>query len=199
MRPLTGPVRKSDRQMMGLASVRQRRSPPKGMYINHDDLQILASADPQEGNVALQGLEKDVLELKCRVQTTKQTLESLKSKLPKDGLQSLLSDNAPQNSRINARWSQEELLMAAQGVRRYGRNFQKIAEVMGTKSEAHLKSFYANYRRRYNLDSLAKEHELETEQLEEMMADNNNDASASNTEGYGLSTRNSSSRRLEFS
>lgn len=47
------------------------------------------------------------------------------------------------------------------GIRRYGKNFQKIAEVIGTKTETHIKSFYANYRKRYNLEYLIKEHEQE--------------------------------------
>lgn len=47
------------------------------------------------------------------------------------------------------------------GVRRYGKNFQKIAEVIGTKTEAHIKSFFANYRKRYGLEVLIKEHQLE--------------------------------------
>jgi len=37
------------------------------MYINHDDLSILASATPQAENVTLQGLEAEVYDLKCRV------------------------------------------------------------------------------------------------------------------------------------
>ena len=47
--------------------LRNRRAPPKGMYINHDDLSILASATPQAENVTLQGLEAEVYDLKCRV------------------------------------------------------------------------------------------------------------------------------------
>ena len=68
IRPLTGPLRRGDRQMMGLgAVVRQRRTPPKGIMINHNDLTLLASAPPQAENCCIQGLEKEVLEVKCRV------------------------------------------------------------------------------------------------------------------------------------
>jgi hypothetical protein len=65
-RPLTGPLRRGDRQGL-LGALRPRRVPPKGMHIHHDDLNTLASSPPQADNVVLQGLEKDVLEKKCLV------------------------------------------------------------------------------------------------------------------------------------
>merc|ERR1712110_948963 len=64
-------------------------------------------------------------------------------------------------SRINAKWSNEELLLGVQGVRKFGKNFATIAEVIGTKTESHVRSFYVNYRRRYNLDNALKEYEAE--------------------------------------
>lgn len=64
-RPLTGPLKRGERQT--LSALRQRKVPPKGMYINHDDLNILASSTPQAENVTLQGLEKAVLDEKCKV------------------------------------------------------------------------------------------------------------------------------------
>jgi hypothetical protein len=36
-----------------------------------------------------------------------------------------------------------------------------IAEVIGTKTESHVRSFFVNYRRRYNLDAALKEYEAE--------------------------------------
>lgn len=47
------------------------------------------------------------------------------------------------------------------GVRKYGKDFRAIAEVIGTKTEAHLRSFFVNYRRRYNLDAVLREYEAE--------------------------------------
>lgn len=46
-------------------------------------------------------------------------------------------------------------------MRKYGKDFRAIAEVIGTKTEAHLRSFFVNYRRRYNLDAVLKEFEAE--------------------------------------
>lgn len=68
---------------------------------------------------------------------------------------------AESTSRINARWTHDELLLAVQGVRKYGKDFSAIAEVIGTKTETHLRSFFVNYRRKYNLDAVLKEYEAE--------------------------------------
>jgi len=65
------------------------------------------------------------------------------------------------SGRINARWTNEELLLAVQGIRKFGKNFGAIASILGTKTEAHVRSFFVNYKRRYNLDAALKEHEVE--------------------------------------
>ena len=96
-------------------------------------------------------------------------------------------------SRINARWTNEELLLAVQvffllmdsisclnptqaftflaiiqisclncseyllqGIRKFGKNFSVIASILGTKTESHVRSFFVNYRRRYDLDVIYK-------------------------------------------
>ena len=51
--------------------------------------------------------------------------------------------------------------MAVQGVRKFGKDFSAIADVIGNKTEAHLKSFFSHYRRKYNLDAVLKEYENE--------------------------------------
>lgn len=93
-------------------------------------------------------------------------------------------------NRINARWTNDEILLAVQGVRKYGKDFQvspatrmhllrlrqtnylfytfcfilqAIAETLCTKTEAHVKTFYVNHRRRYNLDQIIKKHEADRE------------------------------------
>jgi hypothetical protein len=43
------------------------------------------------------------------------------------------------------------MLALFSGVRKFGKNFKTIAEVLGTKTEAHVRSFYVNYKRRYGL------------------------------------------------
>lgn len=48
-----------------------------------------------------------------------------------------------------------------QAIRKFGKDFNTIAEIIGTKTESHVRTFYANFRRRYNLDDIVKEYELE--------------------------------------
>jgi hypothetical protein len=52
-------------------------------------------------------------------------------------------------------------LIFSLGVRKFGKNFKVIAEILGTKTESHVRSFFVNYRRRYNLDLALKEYESE--------------------------------------
>ena len=62
---------------------------------------------------------------------------------------------------------------------------QAIAEVLGTKTESHVRSFYVNYRRKYNLDSAMKEYEAENGKTEgdAEMADVSADAETENGNG----------------
>lgn len=42
-------------------------------------------------------------------------------------------------------------------------NYKAIADTLGTKTEAHVRFFYINQRRRYNLDQIIKKHEADKE------------------------------------
>lgn len=44
-------------------------------------------------------------------------------------------------------------------MRDYGKNFKAIAELIGTKTTTHLKSFFVHYRKRYQLDQIIKNYE----------------------------------------
>ena len=46
-------------------------------------------------------------------------------------------------------------------MRKYGKDFQAISEMIGTKTEVHLRNFFTNHRRRFNLDAVLKEYESE--------------------------------------
>jgi len=47
------------------------------------------------------------------------------------------------------------------GVRRYGKNYKAIAEVIGNKNESLVRSFFVTYRRRFKLDEVLAEYEKE--------------------------------------
>jgi len=86
-------------------------------------------------------------------------------------------------NRINARWTNEELLLAVQGVRKFGKNFSAIASILGTKTESHVRSFFVNYKRRYNLDSAYKEYEAEFGPTDSGDVDDSPDASKDESNG----------------
>ena len=46
-------------------------------------------------------------------------------------------------------------------MRKYGKDFKAISEMIGNKLEAHVRSFFINFRRRYNLDEVLAEYEAE--------------------------------------
>ncbi|CAH0686344.1 unnamed protein product [Spodoptera exigua] len=94
-----------------------------------------------------------------KVQQNKQQLSAMKRKVGDSGVEELRPGEPP--AKINSRWTNDELLMAVTAVRKYGRDFQAIAETLGTKTEAHVRSFFISYRRRYNLDAMVREHEAE--------------------------------------
>lgn len=52
-------------------------------------------------------------------------------------------------------------LCSPSGVRKYGKDFQAIADVIGNKTVGQVKNFFVNYRRRFNLDEVLQEWEAE--------------------------------------
>ena len=100
-----------------------------------------------------------------QIQQNKQNISSLKRK-HSDSIEDLRPSNE-HSSRINARWTNEELLLAVQGVRKYGKDFKSIAEVLGNKTEHHVRTFFVNYRKRYNLDNVLKDWEKDNGPLPE--------------------------------
>ncbi|XP_033219180.1 REST corepressor 3 [Belonocnema kinseyi] len=134
-----------------------KRKPPRGLVVNHDDLAALAG-QPNQTNSSLQAIDTEIVSLKRQIQSNKQQVSALKRKTA-DGIDELRPPEV--TNRINARWTSDELLLAVQGVRKYGKDFAAIADVIGTKNESHLRSFFVNYKRRYNLDTVLKEYEAE--------------------------------------
>ncbi|XP_073946064.1 REST corepressor isoform X3 [Choristoneura fumiferana] len=166
MRPLCGP---SGRRGPGSKQQRYKHRLPRGIYINHDDLVAMATGPqpgdaPQpglvnQGDAMLKAMDREIISLKRQVQHNKQQLSAMKRKVGDSGVEELRPGEPP--AKINSRWTNDELLMAVTAVRKYGKDFQAIAETLGTKTEAHVRTFFISYRRRYNLDAVLREHEAD--------------------------------------
>ncbi|XP_052273976.1 REST corepressor 1-like isoform X2 [Dreissena polymorpha] len=138
--------------------MRHKRKPPRGMYLSNEDLKAMVTGPPGQAEAILKNLDAELVTAKRTVQNNKQMISMQKHKMMSGIEPPKQSDNS---SKINPKWTNEELLLAVQGVRKYGKDYAAIAEVIGTKTEAHVRSFYANFRRRYNLDEVLAEYEAE--------------------------------------
>ncbi|KAI4808091.1 REST corepressor 2 [Pseudochaenichthys georgianus] len=133
--------------------LRARRRPPKGMYLEQEDI-MSVSASHNAGVLTIRQLDTQLVSLKRQVQSIKQNNSCLKQGL-NEGVANLKpSETAP---KMNSRWTTEEQLLAVQAIRRYGKDFTAIAEVIGTKTPAQVSSFFVSYRRRFNLDEVLRE------------------------------------------
>uniref|UniRef100_A0A8C6UAC1 REST corepressor 2 n=1 Tax=Neogobius melanostomus TaxID=47308 RepID=A0A8C6UAC1_9GOBI len=133
--------------------LRARRRPPKGMYLDQGDITAV-SASHDAGQLSVRQLDTQLVSLKRQVQAIKQNNSSLKHSLS-EGVDSFKpNEPAP---KINSRWTTEEQLLAVQAIRRYGKDFAAIAEVISTKTPAQVSSFFVTYRRRFNLDEVLRE------------------------------------------
>ncbi|XP_034649865.1 REST corepressor isoform X2 [Drosophila subobscura] len=70
-----------------------------------------------------------------------------------------ISESPTAQPRTSARWTPDEIKVALLVLRDYGKNYPMIAKLVPTKTEAHVRAFYLNNRRRYNLDQIVKEYE----------------------------------------
>lgn len=138
--------------------MKAKRKPPRGMYLNKEDLQAMISGPPGQPEALVKALDTELVTLKRQVQNNKQMLGMQRHKLAL-GIEPHQPPEA--SNKINSKWTNDELLLAVQGVRKYGKDFAAIAEVIGNKAEVHLRSFFVNYRRRYNLDEVLGEYETE--------------------------------------
>uniref|UniRef100_A0A182T690 SANT domain-containing protein n=1 Tax=Anopheles maculatus TaxID=74869 RepID=A0A182T690_9DIPT len=192
LRPTTGPSFMNKRtrgsNILGKSGDSHKRRPPKGMYINHDDIVKLASTAQNGGDGAgagagggggaivvgnddgsggykkgiqsndlLASMDREIVSLLTQIQNNKQKASGFKRKI--DDVLELLKPPEVSSVRLNSRWNNEELMLAVQGVRMYGRDFQAIADTLGTKTETQVRTFFMNYRRRFNLDAVLKEFE----------------------------------------
>nr|XP_019962477.1 PREDICTED: REST corepressor 1 [Paralichthys olivaceus] len=137
------------------ASQRMKKRPPRGMFLNQQDVVSLSSSSPQG---LIRHLEGQLVSIKRQIQTIKQTNSALKDKIS-SGVDEFRQPEV--NQKLNSRWTTEEQLLAVQAIRKYGRDFQAISDVIGNKSVVQVKNFLVNYRRRFNLDEVLQEWEAE--------------------------------------
>ncbi|XP_074548880.1 REST corepressor 1 [Halichoeres trimaculatus] len=137
------------------ASQRLKKRPPRGMFLNQQDIVSLSSASPQG---LIRQLDCQLVSIKRQIQTIKQSNSTLKEKLSA-GVSEFKQPEV--NQKFNTRWTTEEQLLAVQAIRKYGRDFQAISDVIGNKSVVQVKNFLVNYRRRFNLDEVLQEWEAE--------------------------------------
>ncbi|KAM4662141.1 REST corepressor 1 [Discoglossus pictus] len=145
------------------AKNRAKRKPPKGMFLSQEDVAAV-SANANAATTVLRQLDMELVSLKRQIQNVKQTNSSLKEKL-QGGIDEFRLPEVSQ--KFIARWTTEEQLLAVQAIRKYGRDFQAISDVIGNKSVVQVKNFFVNYRRRFNIDQVLQEWEAEHGKYEE--------------------------------
>uniref|UniRef100_A0A673MGG6 REST corepressor 1-like n=1 Tax=Sinocyclocheilus rhinocerous TaxID=307959 RepID=A0A673MGG6_9TELE len=150
-------VKKEPQGIAGRNLHRAKKKPPKGMHLNSDDVAAMSSSGPAAVSV-LRQLDMELIAIKRQIQSIKQHNSALREKLD-TGLDEFRPTEA--NQKFNTRWTTEEQLLAVQAIRKYGRDFQAISDVIGNKSVVQVKNFFVNYRRRFNLDEVLQEWEAE--------------------------------------
>ncbi|KAM6969668.1 REST corepressor 1 isoform 2-T2 [Tautogolabrus adspersus] len=153
--PERSEVKPAGLKMGSKASQRLKKRPPRGMFLNQQDVVSLSSASPQG---LIRQLDCQLVSIKRQIQTIKQSNSVLKEKLS-SGVNEFRQPEV--NQKFNTRWTTEEQLLAVQAIRKYGRDFQAISDVIGNKSVVQVKNFLVNYRRRFNLDEVLQEWEAE--------------------------------------
>ncbi|XP_065104824.1 REST corepressor 2 isoform X1 [Paramisgurnus dabryanus] len=154
----SGPTRKENQgAQYRHHPLRARRRPPKGMHLGQEDI-VALSASTDSGAVTVRHLDTQLVSLKRQVQSIKQSNSVLKHNIG-EGIDGVRATEP--NQKMNSRWTTEEQLLAVQAVRKYGKDFAAIADVIGNKTVAQVSSFFVSYRRRFNLDEVLREWQAE--------------------------------------
>uniref|UniRef100_A0A8D1Y1P2 REST corepressor 1 n=1 Tax=Sus scrofa TaxID=9823 RepID=A0A8D1Y1P2_PIG len=136
------------------AKNRAKRKPPKGMFLSQEDVEAV-SANATAATTVLRQLDMELVSIKRQIQNIKQTNSALKEKL--DG--GIEPYRLPEVGLLLCEINNTSLRRKA--IRKYGRDFQAISDVIGNKSVVQVKNFFVNYRRRFNIDEVLQEWEAE--------------------------------------
>ncbi|KAJ7990936.1 hypothetical protein DPEC_G00292050 [Dallia pectoralis] len=150
-------VKKEPQGLPGKNLHRSKKKPPKGMHLSQGDVAAMSTSTPAAVGV-LRQMDMELVAIKRQIQSIKQNNSALKEKLDV-GVEKFRVPEVTQ--KFNTRWTTEEQLLAVQAIRKYGRDFQAISDVIGNKSIVQVKNFFVNYRRRFNLDEVLQEWEAE--------------------------------------
>ncbi|XP_073725791.1 REST corepressor 1 [Misgurnus anguillicaudatus] len=150
-------VKKEPQGPAGRNLHRAKKKPPKGMHLHSGDVTAMSSSGPTAVSL-LRQLDMELVTIKRQIQSIKQHNSALRDKLD-TGVDEYKPSEV--NQKFNTRWTTEEQLLAVQAIRKYGRDFQAISDVIGNKSVVQVKNFFVNYRRRFNLDEVLQEWEAE--------------------------------------
>ncbi|XP_020357040.1 REST corepressor 1-like isoform X1 [Oncorhynchus kisutch] len=150
-------VKKEPQGPPGKNQHRAKKKPPKGMHLSQGDVAAMSTSPPAAVGV-LRQIDMELVAIKRQIQSIKQNNSALKDKLDV-GVDHFRVPEVTQ--KFNTRWTTEEQLLAVQAIRKYGRDFQAISDVIGNKSVMQVKNFFVNYRRRFNLDEVLQEWEAE--------------------------------------
>lgn len=136
------------------------RKPPKGIYLNYEELVNLAEHD---FNIAFNVIDRRLFSLRKEVQSNKQEISTLITEFGAEEEKNSVIEfinNDPEFLNVNddlpptPSWTPHEIILVIQGFNRYGSDFNAISEVIGTKSENSIKSFYQYHKENYNLEKL---------------------------------------------
>uniref|UniRef100_A0A8C4ZEC7 REST corepressor 2 n=1 Tax=Gadus morhua TaxID=8049 RepID=A0A8C4ZEC7_GADMO len=128
--------------------LRARRRPPKGMHLDQGDI-MAVSTSSDAGVLSVRQLDTRLVSLKRQVGSPPGVRPQGSPPPPPPRTRP-----AP---KMNSRWTTEEQLLAVQAIRRYGKDFMAIAEVIGNKTTSQVSSFFVSSRRRFNLDEVLRE------------------------------------------
>ncbi|XP_077970074.1 REST corepressor 3-like isoform X2 [Styela clava] len=143
----------------GKGDIEIKHKLPKGINLEEKGLSEISSF-PGGPEKYLKKLENSITMLKSQIQVDKQHWSLLCQELKGiSQFEDFITTPIKEDSELSPVWSNQELLLAVQGVRRYGKDFQAISEVLESKTAAQVKTFFVSQRRRYNLDQVLREYE----------------------------------------
>lgn len=123
-------------------ATRARRQRMLPIQFKPEDIETLRAAALEEGQggTVLGALDRDIVDLRKQVQKNKQLI----SQLPHITCTSIDAFRPPKtNVRPSPRWTQNELFITVQAIRKYGHDCSAIAAVIGNKTEAHVRELLA--------------------------------------------------------